>query len=223
MNPLIFSLIWSKIKPDTPTKKKIWASIIAIILLVLSFILGYASHKPDTKIETKIDTQVQTKVVTQVQTKIEYQDRIVEKTVYVKVQDTQQHTHKDLQIIKNKDGSEIITEHTSTGSETKTDVDKESDKTQTVQNNTNQTVNQTSTQKVDQKLSQVVTTSYSPNWHFGVQAGFNFGQASIKSGQFSPGPVVLGLDAERKIIGPFWGGVWGNTQKNAGITLGLEF
>jgi hypothetical protein len=35
--------------------------------------------------------------------------------------------------------------------------------------------------------------------------------------------AVVGVHAERRIIGPFWMGVWGNTQGTAGVKLDIEF
>jgi hypothetical protein len=57
-----------------------------------------------------------------------------------------------------------------------------------------------------------------PNWHIGVLGGTEL---------LTPVPV-FGIAAERRIAGPFWGGVWGdvNTQFNrgqVGLKVSIEF
>lgn len=57
-----------------------------------------------------------------------------------------------------------------------------------------------------------------PNWHVGVLGGTEL---------LTPVPV-FGIHAERRIAGPFWGGVWGdvNTQFNrgqVGLKVSIEF
>lgn len=67
-----------------------------------------------------------------------------------------------------------------------------------------------------------------PNWHIGVLAGVapNF-QNPVST------PVVVGLEAERRIAGPFWAGLWATagsptthfevTNPTVGLKLAVEF
>lgn len=66
-------------------------------------------------------------------------------------------------------------------------------------------------------------TNAQPQWHFGVTGGIN--------PQFLPTPAVnsyaVGVEVERRIIGPFFAGAWAmgtsNGQGFGGIKLGAEF
>jgi len=48
------------------------------------------------------------------------------------------------------------------------------------------------------------------------------GLAGIRIDDFR-GPQIYGVGIERRIIGPVFVGVWGNTDKQVGLSVGLEF
>lgn len=52
-----------------------------------------------------------------------------------------------------------------------------------------------------------------PNWHLGVQAGLTTSLDGVK----------YGVRLERRIVGPVFLGGYATTNKEAGISLGLEF
>lgn len=64
-----------------------------------------------------------------------------------------------------------------------------------------------------------VTTSR-PDWRVGVLAGATWKEPALKLGDT---PLVLGVQVERRLIGPFSLGVWGSTQGAAGVSVTGEF
>jgi hypothetical protein len=61
------------------------------------------------------------------------------------------------------------------------------------------------------------TTTEKPaakDWHLSVQAGWNAAQLR---------PNVYGVQVERRIAGPVWLGVWGNSTRAGGASLSLEW
>jgi hypothetical protein len=73
-----------------------------------------------------------------------------------------------------------------------------------------------------------IVTPVLPNWHVGLLAG-----AAPRFDSPASTPVMVGLEAERRLAGPFWIGAWtmagspvtafSVTNASAGIKVGLEF
>ncbi len=59
------------------------------------------------------------------------------------------------------------------------------------------------------------TTRARPNWHVTAAAGWD--KLSLAA------PHVWEGRVERRVLGPFWLGVWGSTERTGGLSLGLEF
>lgn len=69
------------------------------------------------------------------------------------------------------------------------------------------------TTKSDTKSSTVVTNS-KPQWKVQALAGIDGNHLSVP---------VYGVDVERRIIGPISAGLYGNNNKEIGLSLSLEF
>lgn len=64
-----------------------------------------------------------------------------------------------------------------------------------------------------------VTTVPLPNWRIGVLVGATWKEPALPVA----GPLVLGVHAERRIVGPISAGAWGTTQGAVGVSVTGEF
>ncbi len=70
-----------------------------------------------------------------------------------------------------------------------------------------------------------------PQWSLELQPGFDFGSAIGGGARYNLFPssigvlkhAIVGMSIERRIIGPFSGGIWANSAGMAGLTLRIEF
>lgn len=194
-----------------------------ILVLALAVISAFAwgRFSAPSKIVTKTDIQYKDKVV--VQTQIEYRDRIVTKVVYQKRKDLNIHTKTITKEIINPNGQKIITKVVTNDTQSNTTVDRNSSKTNQIAQNTNQKVQKTEEEHI-QKSKEVDYVK--PSWMFSVKAGMNWSQLSL-SKSLADQPWLIGAEVDRRIIGPFWLGIWDTNDIqfkniNAGLSLGLQ-
>lgn len=193
--------------------KNLWQNhkktIIAIAAVLLALILGYGGGRyaqPAKVVEKE-------KIVTQIQEKLVYQDRVVVQKVLVEVE--KKHEHVETTTTKKPDGEVVTT--------TKTDT------------NTDETTkeNETKTEEKvvykDRIVQQVVEKEKlvlrQPDWRIAAGVGVSIphylGQQDV--GVPIPYGLVIQAEADRRIIGPVWLGVFGNTQGTAGLMLSAVF
>ena len=70
------------------------------------------------------------------------------------------------------------------------------------------------------KLDTSTKTAKLPDWRVGVQLGATWKEPALRLGDT---PLVIGVTAERRIIGGVSAGVWGSTQGAAGVGVSVEF
>lgn len=63
------------------------------------------------------------------------------------------------------------------------------------------------------------TTPVLPQWRIGGQVGASWQKPWVPIA----GPLVFGIQGERRIIGPVWGGAWFSTYGAAGVSVSGEF
>ncbi len=189
-----------------------WLVIVGVVLaLAASF--GAGRYTTPTKIVEK------EKIVTVTVEKVVTVDHVVEQKVYVEVEKAQ--THKETVEVKAPDGTITtkIVEDTKVDTQ-KTDTDtKVADKTVT-----------DDVQKVNVVEKEKTTTNAKPDWHLRVDVG----AGARFVGQLTP-TLMLGVGAERRILGPVFMGLWVNTTLNllapqtppyginAGLSVAVEF
>lgn len=105
--------------------------------------------------------------------------------------------------------NDVIHDHIVTVTVTKTLPNGEKDTQTTTTNNT--VINDKSTTSTQ---SSTVTTYNKPQWKINAMAGL--GTANLAQ-------PIYGAQLERRIIGPIFAGAWGNSNREGGISLGLEF
>jgi hypothetical protein len=82
---------------------------------------------------------------------------------------------------------------------------------------------------VEQRIVEKVVDRQLAQWKVSLLVGANFGNlnAATLATPFPQAllgkPWVVGAHVERRIIGPFFMGLWGTTNKDAGVSLGFEF
>ncbi len=134
-----------------------------------------------------------------------YKDKIVEKivTVEVKAKAETKVVYRDR--IVTKDGT--VTEH-------------EVEKTATKEDTTaSENVDVTSTHVGETVVTHETTTTLRPDWRVSLLAGGSIQKPLITL----TGPLVLGLEVDRRIVGGLSAGVWLNTYGAAGLAVSFEF
>ena len=154
------------------------------------------------------------RIVTQVQEKIVYKDKIIERKVYVIVEKKDEHV--ETTTTKLPDG----TVTTKTTKDTHVDDTKKSDTTKT----------DDKTVEKDKVVVQVVeklklVESKPLDWRIGVGVGvsipYYLGQGSVGVPGLQGAVIEVGID--KRIVGPAWLGINGNTQGTVGLNLSVVF
>ena len=184
-------------------KGPVLLAIAMVLLLLASFYLG--RRMAPSKIVT------QTKTVEKAVDRIVYQDRVVTKIVYVK--DKKTHVHIVTVTTQKPDGEKVTQKTEDENSDT--EVNEDTNKDQNIAKNETKTDN-TSTQ------SKTTTTYKSPNWMVGAKIGISIPVLFMgKTQQGIPGldGAVIQAEVGRKLIGPLWFTVHGDTQGVVGLGL----
>lgn len=144
------------------------------------------------------------KVETRNVDRVVYQDRIVEKVVTVEkaAQAVTKVVYRD-RVIKGDTETvhEVETTDTHSNTETSTNVDA------------------VASHSGESTHTNTVITTLRSDWRVSLLAGASFGKPLITV----TGPLVLGFEIDRRIIGGLSAGVWINTFGAAGVALSLEF
>jgi len=156
---------------------------------------------------------VQTRDV--VRTETQWKDREVVKVVHdvQTVHDvaTQTRTVTVTKWAKAPDGSPVVTQETHAERDQQAET-KRQDHTQGTQERRSE---------AHQATVETHTTESRPNWSVSVFAGVQDGGKRLVAAL--PGPLVVGVSAEHRLIGPLSAGIWGTTGRAAGISVRLDF
>jgi hypothetical protein len=154
------------------------------------------------------------KVVTQIQDHIVYQDRVVTKIVYVKEKKQQQHTETVTE--KKPDGTVVTKTETDIKTDTNTNVNTDKDQTKTgADTKTTVTTDEKKTVTIRQPLDWRVAGGV------GVSIPVFLGAKQL--GIPGLNAAVIQLEIDRRIIGPFFLGLFANSQGTLGLNLSGVF
>lgn len=180
-----------------------------IALLIAVFMAG--RYSTPTKVITK--TVTETKTVTQIQ----YQDKIVDHIVYVKVKEQKKDTHTVVTTDKKPNGEVVTTTVVDNHVDTKTNTNQTT-------TNTNQ-INKTTNQTVDSKSSTVtIKENGLPNWNLALMAGIDTSRIDLKQ-PISNLPLRVGGSLDCRIFGTLSIGAYGTvgtTASSLAPELGLR-
>jgi len=148
-------------------------------------------------------------------TDVVYKDRVVEKIVHdVQVQHdvaTQTRTVTVTKWAKAPDGSPVVTQ------ETHAEKDQQAE--------TKRQARTRGTQERQSEAHQATVETHAvearPNWSVALLAGVQDGGKRLVDAL--PWPLVVGVSAEHRLIGPLSAGIWGTTSRAAGISVRLDF
>jgi hypothetical protein len=201
---------------------KVWAWIkehkrtaVEILVAVLVFAAGadVGNHSQASKETDK--TKVQEKQVTKQEVKQSTQVNATQQ----QDQKVQVHVHRVVVETKKPDGSQTKTITTDSGTDSETTEQKAVVKVQYV----DRTVVQWKDRVVEKTVTKQVLKQ--PDWHVYAGLGLNLthylGQPDI--GIPGLNGLVIQAGAERRILGPVWGGVFANTEGVVGLTVGGIF
>jgi hypothetical protein len=147
--------------------------------------------------------------------KIVIQEHVVEKKVYVQAK--KEKTRKETTTTKAPDG----TETTKTVEETHTDTDTHENEDKTTERIVYQ-------EKIVERIveREKLVLSSQPDWRIAAGAGVSIPTTFLGKSEIGvPGlrGAVIQLEIDRRIIGPFSMGVFGNTQGVVGLTISGQF
>lgn len=195
-----------------------WKWIVAVVVVLLLLLGAYGSGRYVQPAKVVEKEKIVTKVDVQVKEKIVYQDRIVEKKVLVKVYAKAQ--HREVTTTKAVDGSVVtkVVEDTKVDTNTKATDNKAETKVEYV----DRVVEKVVTQVVEKEK---LVLAGKPDWRLGVLVGVDVYTALGQHLQPIPqlGPVTIGVEAERRIAGPFSLGIWATTSAQVGLLANIEF
>lgn len=184
--------------------KNRWVQLVAVALFL--FAAGYGAGRfgqPARVVEKE-------KVVEKLVDKIVYQDRVVEKIVYVKVE--AKHRRTETRTETKPDGTKVETKVTDTKTDTKVDTEKNKTEEKVVYRD-----------RVVEKIveKEKVVEAKKIDWlvHAGVGLSIptflgkpQFGIPGLKG-------AVIEAGIDRRVIGPFFLGVFGDSQGTVGLRL----
>ena len=191
------------------------AGILFAQLVVLATAFAFGRYTLPAKVVEKLVTQEVIKEV--VKTEIQ----VVEKKVYVKAQ--QNDVQTKIVYVERPDG----TKETTTVIVDKTKTDEASS-----QATTSTEVKVVEKEKLVYVEKEKLVENAKPQWHLGVRAGAG---AAIDPTALTVPLMSFGIQAERRIVGPVWLGLWTDVQLRmltpqappynvlGGLQVGLEF
>jgi uncharacterized protein HemX len=193
----------------TSHRNLVIAILVALALGIGGFAVGRYTKAPVTITKTEVKTQIQT----QVKTEIQYKDRIVEKKVYVEVEKKDSHTSTTT--TKKPDGTVVTTQTVDEHVDENTNVNTSKDAQH------QQDTQQVATQTVVQTVVQTKLVLQQPDWS--VYAGAGYSLPHVVSGTTLGIPGLNGwvvqAGVDRRLAGPFWTGLFINTQGTVGLNL----
>lgn len=194
--------VFAKILEFMKSHKRAAAYVLGVLLV---FAAGYGAaimSRPAKVVEKTV-------VKTQVQTVVQYQDRVVTQKVYVQVQ--ARHRHTETVTTKRPDGTVVTQTKTDSDVNTNTNVAQHADAQHA----------QTVVQRVVQTVYKEKLVLQQPNWSVYAGAGYALPTALGHPQLGVPGMdgFVVQAGIDRRIAGPFWLGLWGNTQGTIGLNL----
>jgi hypothetical protein len=184
-----------------------WTFRALAVLLVFAAGFGTAIVSRPAKVEEKVVTKVD------VQTKVEYKDRIVTQKVYVQADKVKKHV--ETTTTKAVDGT--VT--------TKTTTDESVDEDRKLNASKDEQKQQAVTQVVHEVEYRDKIVTSQPGWDARVGLGVAIPQLLGGPEVGVPGlrGFVVEAGVDRRLAGPFWLGLWGNTQGAAGAELRLTW
>lgn len=132
------------------------------------------------------------------QTEVQIQEKIVEKIVEVEKKSKDTQTHKETKTVKNADGSETTVVVEDIKSKEESENSKKTD--------------------IEKKTETIVSSGQDKQYRLGVYAESSF---SYRAFEEKP---TYGVNAGRRLFGPFWMDAQYNIKNNAfGLGLSIEF
>lgn len=183
--------------------------LVAVVLFGGGFVTGRWAAPPQTVVTEKVKEVVKDRIVEKVKTEVQ--------VVKVYLENKNEKIHRVVAEERRPDGTEIKTTTESIGIET------------VVHENTNSTeikyVDKIVEKFIDRIVEKEKLTLKQPDWHVAAGVGVAI---PYFLGQGSPGVpglsgAVINAEVGRRVVGPFWIGIHGNTQGVVGLNLSGVF
>ena len=189
---------------DFSPKTKRIALVTALIVTFLGGVWVGTSHGPERVEERVVEKIVEKEVV-----------RLVERVKTVVIRDTKvvKGANRTWKVVEAPDGTKTTeaTEDTRETIDTKVTHSTDAVKTEIVEK----------VVTVDREVIKLVEVP-APDWRVGLQGGVDLGGLDMAQ-SIAAQPWVLGGSVDRRIVGPVFAGVWGNTSAQGGLGLSMEF
>jgi hypothetical protein len=196
---------------DTPKKKGI-AALVLLLTFIVGFAFGKFNNKPNIKIDQKTQTATQQtgndvqKDVTNVQDQKQVLAAKDENKNLDKSTDVVTTTTTD----KKPTGEEITTTKTETKTHVKTSDQTKQGLKEAVKDNSvdkKSDVDNTKTDTQSKTSFQETITQSQPNWRLAAFVGLDTSGLSLSGNALVTGPLLYGGEVDRRILGPIWLGV----------------
>lgn len=183
---------------------KVSLGVAGLLLFIVGFGAGVMQH-PRVVEKEVIKTQIQEHVV--------YQERVVEKKVYVAAEERK--VHRETTTTKAPDGTVV----------TKTTTDTDVNKHQSAETNKTDDKQLTHDRVVVQTVEKLKLVDKELTWRLGAGVGFSFPYALGQPELGVPGlhGLVVQASIDRRILGPVWLGIFGNTQGTFGLNASVQW
>jgi hypothetical protein len=199
------------------SKKYLIFAVFQVVLLVGVFFTGRSSAPP--QIQEVERTVYVDRVVTKEVEKVVEKKVEVEKIVYRNIYKDE--TVKEKETTTKPDGTVTVTERETVNKDTINEGSVE---------NSREIVKVVEVEKLVEKLvykEKEVVKYTDHEWDIDVRIGTNFTGLSVTPTAPYVNPIILGLDVERKIIGPFNAGLWVQTSHfktvEGGVSVSVQF
>lgn len=191
-------------------------AVLLPIACVVGIAIGWFAHPQSVRVEEKVRTvEVEKQVVVE-------KEVVRVEVVHVKDTTVVERWHREKTEEKKPDGTVTIKEVEDRNIDSHTKERENSTTVQVVEVEKQVVVEK---EKIVEKRIEPIL----PNWHLGVLAG-----VAPRFDSPLDTPVVIGIEAERRILGPIWLGAWGMggspvvggfkvVNASVGIKVGLEF
>lgn len=190
-------------------KKKVWIAAAAVVYTLVVFGAGRFS------VAKKVQEKAKETVVAKTDTKADTKTSDNKTTDLDK--DVDKHTKKI--IIERKDGTKI----TKVDTNTSTHVVKKEVEIRYVDRVVTQV------KEVEKKVEVTKTVEKAlPNWTVSAKLGTTFNDFKVTPVAPYVSPFLLGVEVDRRIVGPVWLGAWGTTDLHlksvsGGLSVGVQF
>lgn len=219
----MLTIIWNYLKTHKTLAEVLGIILLAAVLFVAGMAVGMKKGPVRVYTVTTMteDTVSKQKLVEALQVQSQVYKQL--ETAQLTIIDLSIKVNTKTHIVKDKDGTTTIDKETQSDTSQKTDTSTKTDETVSKKDTTtdNKTATNDTTSHTTTKTVTDVTSR--ENWYVGLTGAVNPRNLSIKGTKFNLGEITPGIEAKRRVVGPFWLGLGVDTDINIRLSAGFSF